>query len=93
MIPESLNSSTGLFVVGGVVLAIGCLIAAVGAVIGSRHAERDRDQRYVRRKRGEDLPAVEPPQAVRALEYLGGAVALIGIVVLVAAWTLTPGQS
>jgi hypothetical protein len=93
MISESQSRSTILFVAGGIVLVVGCAIAAIGLVIQSRNAERRLDQQYVRRKRGEELPPVDTPKIVRVLEYLGGAVAFVGIVILVAAWTLTPGQS
>jgi protein-S-isoprenylcysteine O-methyltransferase Ste14 len=93
MISESQSRSTILFVAGGIVLVAGCAIAAIGLVIQSRNAERYLDQQYVRRKRGEELPPTDPPGMVRVLEYLGGAVAFVGIVILVAAWTLTPGQT
>jgi hypothetical protein len=93
MISESQSRSTILYVAGGIVLAIGCVIAAIGFLIQSRNAERYLDQQYVRRKRGEELPPTAPPKVARVLGYLGGAVAFIGIVILVAAWTLTPGQS
>lgn len=93
MLPESLNWPVNPFLIGAIVLAIGCLVAAVGATIKSRNAERDLDQRYVREKRGEALPPTEVPKIVGVLVYLGGAVGALGIVILVLAWTLLPGQS
>jgi hypothetical protein len=93
MLPESLNWPIDPFLVGAVVLAIGCLVAASGATIKSRNAERDLDQRYVRQKRGEALPPTEVPKIVGVLVYLGGGIGALGIVILVLAWTLLPGQS
>jgi hypothetical protein len=93
MLPESLNWPINPFLIGAIVLAIGCLIAAVGATIKSRNVERELDQRYVRRKRGEELPPAEVPKIAGALLYAGGAVGALGIVILVLAWTLLPGQS
>lgn len=93
MLPESLNWPVDPFLVGAIVLAIGCLVAAVGTTIKSRNAERDLDQRYVREKRGEELPPAEVPKIVRVLVYVGGGIGALGIVILVLAWTLVPGQS
>jgi hypothetical protein len=93
MIPQSLKSSVSLFLVGGFVVALGVLVAGVGFQIKSRAAERHLDRLYVLRRRGEDPPAEEPPRFASILEYVGGAVAFIGVVVLVAAWTSSAGQS
>jgi hypothetical protein len=93
MIPTS-SSSVGAFVVGGIVLLLGGLIATVGEQIKSRHAERHRNLRYVLERRRERLPPEEPPPRVaRVLQYVGLAVAFVGVVVLVAAWTTSPGQN
>lgn len=93
MLPESLNWPINPFLIGAIVLALGCLIAAIGATIKSRNVERELDQRYVREKRGEELPSAEVPKIVGVLLYAGGAVGALGIVILVLAWTLLPGQS
>ncbi len=93
MIPESLNWPVNPFLLGGIVLFVGCVIGVIGAQIKSRSVERHKNQLYVKRKRGEDLPLDDPPKIAAVLEYLGGAVAIIGIVILLAAWSSTPGQS
>jgi hypothetical protein len=93
MIPQSLKSSVSLFLVGGFIVALGVLVAGVGFQIKSRAAERRRDRLYVLQRRGEDLPAEEPSKLATYLEYVGGAVAFIGVVLLVAAWTSSAGQS
>lgn len=93
MLPESLNWPVDPFLVGAIVLALGALVAAVGATIKSRSAERELDQKYVREKRGEALPPTEVPRIVGVLVYVGGGIGALGIVILVLAWTLLPGQS
>ena len=93
MLPESLNWPIDPFLIGAIILTIGCLVAAVGATIKSRNTERDLDQRYVRQKRGEELPPTEVPRIVGVLVYVGGGIGALGIVILVLAWTLLPGQS
>jgi hypothetical protein len=92
VLPDSLNLPLSPFLAGAIILAVGCAIAAIGFVIKSRNAERELDERYVRLKRGEEVAATEPPRIARILERVGAAVAGLGIVVLVLAWTLTPGQ-
>jgi len=93
MIPQSLKWSVNPFLVGGFLLALGCLAAGAGLQIKSRATERHRDRLYVLKRRGEDLPAEDPPRVASVLQYVGGAVAFIGVVVLVAAWTSAAGQS
>jgi len=93
MIPESLNWPVNPYLLGGIAVLVGCLIGIAGARIKSKNVERHRNQLYVKRKRGEDLPLEDPPKIATALEYLGGAVIVVGIAVLVAAWSSTPGQS
>ncbi len=93
MIPQSLKSSVNLYLVGGFILAVGGLLAGAGFQIKSRAAERHRDRLYVLQRRGEDPPAEEPPRLASILEYVGAAVAFVGVVVLVAAWTSAAGQS
>ncbi len=92
MIPENV-SAQALYVVGAIVLAIGVVVGAAGILIRRRLEEDHRDERYVRERRGEEVAQVEPPRVARLLQYVGVAIVLIGIVVLVAGWTVTPGQS
>ncbi len=93
MIPESLNWPINAFLMGGAVLAVGCLAALAGLLIKSRNSERHRDQLYVRRKRGEELPPEDPPRIATTLQYVGGAISFIGVVILVAAWSSAAGQN
>jgi hypothetical protein len=93
MIPESLHWPVNPYLLGGVAVVVGCVVGLVGAQIKSRNNERHKNQLYVRRKRGEDLALEDPPKIATVMEYLGGAVIVIGIMVLLAAWSLTPGQS
>lgn len=92
MIP-TLNSPVSPYLVGGIVLAIGALLGAIGARTRIRHSELRRDRLYVTRRRGEELPPEEPPRLAVVLQYAGVAVAFVGIVVLVAAWSTAAGQS
>jgi hypothetical protein len=93
MLPDSANWPINPFLVGGILLAVGCLLLVFGAQINHRREESSRDELYVRRKRGEELPPEEPPRIAILLGCLGGAAVAIGLVLLVAAWTLLPGQS
>jgi hypothetical protein len=92
MIPEHL-SWQGLYAVGAIVLAIGLVVAAAGILIRRRLEEDHRDERYVREHRGEEVAQVESPRVARLLQYAGVAIVLVGIVALVAGWTVAPGQS
>lgn len=92
MIPENVSAQT-LYVVGAIVLAIGIVVGGAGILIKRRLEEDHRDERYVRERRGEEVAQVESPRVARLLQYVGVAIVLVGIVVLVAGWTVTPGQS
>jgi hypothetical protein len=92
MIPENVSAQT-LYVVGAIVLAIGIVVGGAGILIKRRLEEDYRDERYVRERRGEEVAQVESPRVARLLQYVGVAIVLVGIVVLVAGWTVTPGQS
>jgi len=92
MIPENV-SAQALYVVGAIVLAIGIVVGGAGILIRRRLEEDHRDERYVRERRGEEVAEVESPRVARLLQYVGVAIVLVGIVVLVAGWTVTPGQS
>lgn len=92
MIPEHVSSHV-LYVVGAIVLAIGIVVGAAGILIRRRLEEDQRDERYVRERRGEEVAEVESPRVARLLQYVGVAIVLVGIVALVAGWTVTPGQS
>ena len=92
MVPESLDSAQGLYVLGTIILVIGIVAGAAGIVIRRRLEESSRDERYVREKRGEEIAQVEPPRIAGALQYAGVAIAGVGIVVLVVGWTVAPGQ-
>lgn len=92
MIPENVSAQT-LYVVGAIVLAIGIVVGGAGILIRRRLEEDHRDERYVRERRGEEVAEVESPRVARLLQYVGVAIVLVGIVVLVAGWTVTPGQS
>jgi uncharacterized protein YjeT (DUF2065 family) len=93
MIPAHANSSQILYLIGGLILAIGAVTAVAGLLIKSRLEEERRDERYVRERRGEEVAEVESPRLATMLRYTGLAIAAIGIVVLVAGWTVAPGQS
>jgi hypothetical protein len=93
VIPEKVDSSQGLYVIGTIVLLIG--IAALGAsvLIRRRLEEAHRDERYVRERRGEEITPVETPRSIGLLQYAGLSIVGVGILVLVAGWTLAPGQT
>lgn len=93
MIPEHVDSSQGLYVAGAIILAIGIVIGGAGLLIKRRREEDNRDERYVRERRGEAVAQVEPPRISRLLQHVGVAIIAVAIVVLVAGWTVTPGQS
>ena len=93
MIPETVDSSQGFYFIGTVILVIGILAGLAGALIKRRLEESHRDERYVRERRGEEVVPVEPPRIATLLQYSGVAIGAIGIVVLLAGWTLAPGQT
>jgi hypothetical protein len=92
VIPEHVDSQ-GLYVIGAVVLAIGALVALVGTLIKRRLEEDHRDERYVRERRGEEVAPAEPPRIAGLLQYVGVAIVGVAILILVAGWTVAPGQS
>jgi hypothetical protein len=94
MIPESIDSAKGLYAIGSVILVIGLIAGVVGTLVKRRAEEGHRDERYVRERRGEELVEGEPPRIAVLLQYAGVAIVGLGIVVLVAGWTVDPnGQS
>ncbi|HVX31615.1 MAG TPA: hypothetical protein VHA80_00615 [Solirubrobacterales bacterium] len=93
MIPEHVDSSQGFYVVGAIIVVIGIVAGVAGLLIKRRLEEEHRDERYVRERRGEEVARVESPRIARVLEYAGVAIVAIGIVVLVAGWTVAPGQT
>ena len=93
MIPEKADSPQTFYLVGTVVLLIGVLAVAAGSLIKSRAEERDRDERYVRERRGEEIAPVPAPPIVDLLRSVGLGIAAVGILILVAGWTLAPGQN
>jgi hypothetical protein len=93
VIPETLDSSQGFYVLGTIILVVGIVAAAAGLLIKRQLEEAQRDERYVRERRGEKVEPVEPPRIAELLRYAGVGIALIGILLLVAGWTLAPGQT
>ena len=92
MIPGNVDSSQGLYVIGTIILVIGIAAAVAGLLIKRRLEEEHRDERYVRERRGEEVVATEPPRYVGLLQYSGYALGAIGVIVLIIAWTVTPGN-
>jgi hypothetical protein len=92
VVPESLDTAQGLYVLGTILLVIGIVAGAAGTLIKRRLEEAHRDERYVREKRGEEIAQVEPPRIAGLLQYAGFAIAGVGIVVLLIGWTVAPGQ-
>lgn len=93
MIPESVNSHQTFYLLGTIILIIGVVAALASLAIRRRLEEEHRDERYVRERRGEAVAPIEPPRIVGVLQYAGVSVAAIGILLLVAGWTLAPGSS
>jgi hypothetical protein len=93
MIPGNVDSSQGLYVIGTIILVIGVLAAVAGLLIKRRTDEDHRDERYVRERRGEEVAEAEPPRIAGLLQYAGVTIVAVGILVLVAGWTVAPGQS
>ena len=92
MVPESLDSAHGLYFIGTIVLVIGIIAGAAGILIKRRLEEEQRDERYVREKRGEAVAEADPPRIATLLQYAGVSVIGFGIVVLVVGWTVAPGK-
>jgi hypothetical protein len=93
VIPENVDSSQGFYFLGTVILLIGIVAAVAGTVIKRRLEEEHRDERYVRERRGEEIAPAEPPRIADLLQYSGAVIVGVGILVLVAGWTVAPGQS
>jgi hypothetical protein len=93
VIPESVNSHQTFYLLGTVVLIIGVVAALASLAIRRRLEEEHRDERYVRERRGESVTPIEHPRIVGVLQYAGVSVAAVGILLLVAGWTLAPGSS
>lgn len=93
MIPQSVDSSQTFYLVGTIVLIIGALGWLASLAIRRRLEEEHRDERYVRERRGEEVAPVEPPRIVAVLQYAGFGIAALGILLLMAGWTLAPGSS
>ena len=93
MIPESVNSHETFYFLGTIVLIVGAVAAFASLAIRRRLEEEHRDERYVRERRGEEVAPVEHPRIVGVLQYAGVSIALVGILLLVAGWTLAPGPS
>jgi hypothetical protein len=93
VIPESVNSHQTFYLVGTIVLIIGAVAWLASQAIRRRLEEENRDERYVRERRGESVAPVEQPRIVSVLQYAGVSVVGLGILLLVAGWTLAPGSS
>jgi len=93
VIPETLHWPIDPYLLGALVLALGLAIGITGLQIKRGSAERRRDRLYAERRRGEEPPPAAPQQAATVLEYLGAAVAFLGVVVLMLAWSSSAGQS
>jgi hypothetical protein len=93
MIPESVDASQILYAIGAIILVIGVIAGVTGLLIKRRLEESHRDERYVRERRGEEVAQAEPPRIAMLLQYTGVAIVAVGIVILVAGWTVAPGQT
>lgn len=93
MIPETVDSSQGFYLIGTVILVIGIVAGLAGMLIKRRLEEQHRDERYVRERRGETIEPAEPPRIAGLLQYAGVAISAVGIVIILAGWTLAPGQT
>jgi Ca2+/Na+ antiporter len=93
VIPESVDSSQAFYLVGTIVLIIGIVAGLSGLLMKRRLEEAHRDERYVRERRGERVGSVETPRVVTTLQYCGVVIGALGILLLVAGWTVAPGQT
>jgi hypothetical protein len=93
VIPESVNSHQTFYLLGTIVLIIGVVAALASLAMRRRLEEAHRDERYVRERRGESVGPIEHPRIVGVLQYAGVSIAALGILLLVAGWTLAPGSS
>ena len=62
MIPENVDSAQGFYVVGTIIVVIGIVAGVAGILIKRRLEEEQRDERYVRERRGE-APVLRWPSA------------------------------
>ncbi len=92
MVHESLDSATHFYVFGAVLLVIACALATVGTLVKRRLDEAQRDERYVRERRGEKIETVEPPRYATPLQYAGVVLGGLAIIVLIIGWTVAPGK-
>jgi hypothetical protein len=93
VIPESVDSSQAFYLLGTIVLIIGVVAGLTSLLIRRRREEAHRDERYARERRGEEVGPLEHPRVVDVLQYAGVSIAAIGILLLVAGWTVAPGQN
>jgi hypothetical protein len=93
VIPESVNSHQTFYLLGTIVLIIGAVAWFASVAIRRRIEEAHQDERYVRERRGEEVAPVDHPRIVGALRYAGVSIVGLGILLLVAGWTLAPGPS
>jgi drug/metabolite transporter (DMT)-like permease len=93
VIPESVNSHQTFYLLGTIVLIVGAVAWFASVAIRRRLDEEHRDERYVRERRGESVAPVEQPRIVGVLQYAGVGIVALGILLLVAGWTLAPGSS
>jgi hypothetical protein len=93
VIPESVDSSQTLYLLGTIVLIIGVVACLTSLLIRRRREEAHRDERYARERRGEKVGPVEHPRVVDTLQYVGVSIAAIGILLLVAGWTVAPSPN
>jgi len=93
VIPESVNSHQTFYLLGTIVLIIGVVAALASLAMRRRLEEAHRDERYVRERRGESVAPIEHPRIVGVLQYAGVSIAALGILLLVAGWTLAPGPN
>jgi hypothetical protein len=93
VIPESVNSHETFYLLGTIVLIVGVATWLTSLAMRRRREEEHRDERYVRERRGESVAPLEHPRIVGVLQYAGVGIAALGILLLVAGWTLAPGSS
>ncbi|MFT3865319.1 MAG: hypothetical protein QM729_13685 [Solirubrobacterales bacterium] len=93
MVHESLDSARHFYALGALLLVIAIVCATAGTLIKRRLEEAQRDERYVRERRGEEVETIEPPRIADVLQYAGVVVGALAIVLLVIGWTVAPGKS
>jgi hypothetical protein len=93
VIPQSVDSSQTFYLLGTIALIIGVVAGLTSLLIRRRLEEAHRDERYARERRGEEVGPIEHPRVAGVLQYAGVSIAAIGILLLVAGWTVAPGPS